>query len=57
MTWLDAHPAWVRQGMGVIVVGLWLTLLALAAVVVRRRWSGHQEWSRKLVHKIGRAHV
>ena len=57
MTWMDAHSAWVRQGMGVIVVSGWLTLLSLAAVVVRQRWSQHQEWSRKLVHIGGGAVV
>ena len=31
-------------------MGLWLTLLAAAALVVRRRWNGQREWSRKLVH-------
>jgi phytol kinase len=57
MTWLDAHPTLVRQGMGVAVVSVWLTLLALAAVAVRQRWSGQQEWSRKLVHIGGGAVV
>jgi len=39
----------------VAAVAGWLTLLALAALAVRRRWSGlehpgQREWSRKLVH-------
>jgi phytol kinase len=39
----------------VAAVACWLTLLALAALAVRRRWSGisnpaQREWSRKLVH-------
>jgi phytol kinase len=55
MTWLAAAPAWVRQGMGVVLVGGWLALLALAALLVRRRWSEQLEWSRKLVHIGGGA--
>ena len=55
MTWLAAHPAWGRQAFGVVVVAGWLTLLALAALVVRRRWSHQPEWSRKLVHIGGGA--
>jgi phytol kinase len=50
MTWLEAHPAWVRQGFGVAVVSGWLVLLALVALFVRRRWSLQPEWSRKVVH-------
>ncbi len=43
-------PAWQQQWAGVAAVGLWLALLAAAASVVRRRWNGQREWSRKLVH-------
>lgn len=50
MTWLDAHPAWVRQGFGVAVVSGWLALLALVAMFVRRRWGQQPEWGRKVVH-------
>ncbi|MFM8524046.1 MAG: diacylglycerol/polyprenol kinase family protein [Cyanobacteriota bacterium] len=35
---------------GPVVVVLWLTLLALAALALRRRWPEQREWSRKLVH-------
>lgn len=39
-----------QQVLGVAAVAAWLTLLALAALAVRRRWNGQREWSRKLVH-------
>lgn len=39
-------PVWC----GPVVVVLWLTLLALAALGLRRRWPEQREWSRKLVH-------
>jgi len=45
-----AMPYWQRQAIAVAGVALWLTLLALAALAVRRRWNGQREWSRKLVH-------
>jgi phytol kinase len=41
----------------VVVVSGWLTMLALVAVLVRRRWSVQQEWSRKVVHIGGGAVV
>ncbi|MBM5801298.1 MAG: dolichol kinase [Cyanobacteria bacterium K_DeepCast_35m_m2_023] len=45
---------WWRQGLGVAAVALWLTLLAIAALQLRRLTlhggSGQREWSRKLVH-------
>ena len=43
-------PFWQQQLIGVGAVAGWLTLLAVAAVAVRRRWNGRREWSRKLVH-------
>jgi phytol kinase len=36
--------------LGLAAIAGWLTFLALAALWVRRRWSGQREWSRKLVH-------
>lgn len=39
-----------RQLLGVAAVAVWLSLLALLALAVRRRWNGQREWSRKLVH-------
>lgn len=39
------------------MVSGWLTMLALVAVLVRRRWSVQQEWSRKVVHIGGGAVV
>ena len=39
------------------MVSGWLTMLALVAVLVRRRWSFQQEWSRKVVHIGGGAVV
>ena len=39
-----------QQLVGAVAVALWLSLLALAALAVRRRWNGRGEWSRKLVH-------
>lgn len=47
--WNDLD-VWQQQLVGITLVGLWLMLLAAAAVVVRRRWNGQREWSRKLVH-------
>ena len=41
---------WPQQLIGVAAVAGWLTLLAIAARQVRRRWNGQREWSRKLVH-------
>lgn len=57
MTWLAGLPAWARPWLGVVVVSGWLTMLALVAVLVRRRWSVQQEWSRKVVHIGGGAVV
>jgi phytol kinase len=39
------------------VVSGWLTMLAIVAVLVRRRWSLQLEWSRKVVHIGGGAVV
>ena len=39
-------PPWL----GPVLVSGWLTLLALLASLVKRRWPNQQEWSRKLVH-------
>lgn len=39
-----------QQVLGVAAVAAWLSLLAVAALAVRRRWNGQREWSRKLVH-------
>lgn len=41
---------WSQQLLGVAAIASWLALLAAAALHVRRRWNGHREWSRKLVH-------
>ena len=41
---------WPQQLIGVAAVAGWLTLLAIGALAVRRRWNGQREWSRKLVH-------
>lgn len=57
MTWLAGLPAWARPWLGVVVVSGWLTMLALVAVLVRRRWSVQLEWSRKVVHIGGGAVV
>lgn len=38
------------QLLGAGIVGLWLALISLAAILVRRRFPGQREWSRKLVH-------
>jgi phytol kinase len=43
-------PFWRHQLIGIAGVALWLTLLAAAALAVRRRWNGQREWSRKLIH-------
>ena len=51
---LAAPPWWLHQGLGIAAVGLWLTLLAVAARQLRRRTlnrgQSQREWSRKLVH-------
>lgn len=39
-------PPWL----GPVLVSGWLSLLALLASLVKRRWPNQQEWSRKLVH-------
>lgn len=39
-----------QQVLGVAAVAAWLSLLAVSALAVRRRWNGQREWSRKLVH-------
>jgi phytol kinase len=39
-------PPWL----GAALVSGWLTVLALLASLVKRRWPNQQEWSRKLVH-------
>ncbi len=39
-----------QQLLGVAAVAAWLSLLAVLALAVRRRWNGQREWSRKLVH-------
>lgn len=41
---------WTVQLLGIGAVLLWLTLVVLLALAVRRRWPEHREWSRKLVH-------
>ncbi|MFO7628945.1 MAG: dolichol kinase, partial [Prochlorococcaceae cyanobacterium] len=41
---------WERQLLAVAAVALWLLLLAVAALALRRRWPEQREWSRKLVH-------
>lgn len=53
--WFDAYPLWLQQLLGVAVVATWLSLLALVALGVRRRWPQQPEWSRKLVHIGGGA--
>lgn len=55
MGWLQAQPEALRQGIGMAVVALWLALLALTAVAIRRRWGADGEWTRKLVHIGGGA--
>ena len=35
---------------GVLAVALWLALLSAGALLLRQRWPGQREWSRKLVH-------
>lgn len=57
MTWMAGLPAWLSPWLGVAVVSGWLTLLALVAMVVRRRWPLQPEWSRKVVHIGGGAVV
>lgn len=47
---LASLPWWLHQSLAVLLVGLWLAVLALLALVVRRRWPTQREWSRKLVH-------
>lgn len=41
---------WQQQFLGVLAVGAWLALVAVAARLVRSRWPEQREWSRKLVH-------
>ncbi|MEX0587742.1 MAG: dolichol kinase [Cyanobium sp.] len=41
---------WPQQLLGVAAVAGWLAVLAITARVVRQRWNGQREWSRKLVH-------
>ena len=41
---------WPQQLLGVAAVATWLALLAAAARLVRQRWNGQREWSRKLIH-------
>lgn len=57
MAWWQVEPWWLRQGLGVASVTLWLGLLAATAVWIRNRWNSHAEWSRKLVHIGGGAVV
>jgi phytol kinase len=38
------------QLVGLMAVALWLLMLALAALAVRRHWPEQREWSRKVVH-------
>ena len=57
MGMLLIQPGWLRQALGVGIVALWLALLALLALAIRRRWNAHGEWSRKLVHIGGGAVV
>ncbi len=40
----------VAQLTGVLVVAGWLALLSGGALLLRHRWPGQREWSRKLVH-------
>lgn len=42
--------AWGLQLVGLAAVGLWLMLLAVAALAVRHQWPEQREWSRKVVH-------
>ena len=39
-----------QQLLGIAVVLAWLAIVVSTALVVRRRWSGQREWSRKVVH-------
>ena len=57
MAWWQVQPWWLRQGLGIAAVALWLSLLAATAVWIRQRWNSHGEWSRKLVHIGGGAVV
>lgn len=50
MGWPGLEPWWLQQGLGVAAVGLYLALLALAALLIRQRLNLAGEWSRKLVH-------
>lgn len=57
MGWWLAQSPGLRQLIGLAAVALWLALLVLIAVAIRRRWNAHGEWSRKLVHIGGGAVV
>ena len=54
MSWLAAQPWWLHQSLGIGAIALWLSLLAGAALWLRRHTmdngTGQREWSRKLVH-------
>lgn len=50
MSPLAADPWWWRQLLGCAAVGLWLSLLALGALLLPRLGLSQGEWSRKLVH-------
>ncbi len=52
-SWLDSAPepgGLAAQGLGVLLVVLWLSLVVGLALLLRRRWPLQPEWSRKLVH-------
>ena len=40
----------IHQLIGVAVVALWLAVVVVIALAVRRRWPQQREWSRKVVH-------
>ena len=40
----------IQQLIGVAVVLLWLAIVVVTALAVRRRWPDQREWSRKVVH-------
>jgi phytol kinase len=57
VTLLSGVPWWWQQLIGISAVGLWLAVLALAAIQLRRHTTASvvatastREWSRKLVH-------